>query len=54
MSWSRPNGGGLSKKADAFLPHLTLGPKVMPARLKDEAGMVGAALATAAHYGEGG
>jgi len=47
-------GGGVSKKADAFLPHLTLGSKVVPAGLKNEAGIVGAALATAVYYGEGG
>jgi len=39
-------GGGASKKADKFLPLLTVNAKVVPARLRNEAGIVGAALAT--------
>ena len=39
-------GGGASKKADRFLPLLTVSAKVVPARLRNEAGIVGAALAT--------
>lgn len=39
-------GGGASKKADKFLPLLTVNAKVVPAKLRNEAGIVGAALAT--------
>lgn len=38
-------GGGVSKKSDRFLPHLTVRAEVVPAQLLNEAGMVGAALA---------
>jgi polyphosphate glucokinase len=38
-------GGGVSKKSDKFLPRLTVRAKVVPARLLNEAGIVGAALA---------
>ena len=38
-------GGGVSKKADKFLPRLTVQAKVVPARLMNDAGVVGAALA---------
>lgn len=41
-------GGGVSKKADKFLPHLTVKTKVVPATLRNEAGIVGAALAAVA------
>jgi len=37
-------GGGASKKPQNFFPHLTVKAKVVPARLKNEAGIVGAAL----------
>jgi polyphosphate glucokinase len=40
-------GGGVSKKADKFLPLLTLKSRVLPAALRNEAGIVGAALAAA-------
>ncbi|MGH8746815.1 MAG: polyphosphate--glucose phosphotransferase [Burkholderiales bacterium] len=40
-------GGGASKKWRKFLPHLTLVAPVVPARLRNEAGIVGAALAYA-------
>ncbi|MBE2201247.1 MAG: ROK family protein [Anaerolinea sp.] len=38
-------GGGVSKKAEKFLPHLQLRARVVPAKLRSEAGIVGAALA---------
>lgn len=38
-------GGGVSKKADKFLPLLTCRTPVVPAELHNEAGIVGAALA---------
>jgi polyphosphate glucokinase len=42
-------GGGISKKADKFLPRLTgLQAKVVPAALQNEAGIVGAAMAVGA------
>jgi polyphosphate glucokinase len=40
-------GGGISKKADKFLPHLDVRPEVVPATLQNEAGIVGAALIAA-------
>ena len=39
-------GGGASKKFDKFLPMLNVRAEVVPAMLKNEAGIVGAALAT--------
>ncbi|RPI34910.1 MAG: ROK family protein [Chloroflexota bacterium] len=38
-------GGGVSKDAEKFLPYLTVHAKVMPAQLRNEAGIIGAALA---------
>ncbi|MFN8533650.1 MAG: ROK family protein [Dehalococcoidia bacterium] len=38
-------GGGVSRKADKFLPRLDLSTRVVPATLQNEAGIVGAALA---------
>jgi polyphosphate glucokinase len=38
-------GGGISKKSDKFLPHLTVKTKIVPAQLLNEAGIVGAAVA---------
>lgn len=38
-------GGGVSKKADKFMPHLKAQAKIVPARLHNDAGIVGAALA---------
>ncbi len=38
-------GGGISKKADKFLPHLTARTWVVPAQMLNEAGIAGAALA---------
>ena len=37
-------GGGVSKKYEKFLPLLTLRAKVVPAEMRNEAGIVGAAL----------
>lgn len=37
-------GGGVSKKADKFVPRLTLRTPVVPAQLQNEAGIAGAAL----------
>ncbi len=37
-------GGGVSKNADRFIPRLTVPTAVVPATLKNEAGIVGAAL----------
>ena len=39
-------GGGVSKKGKKFFPHLTTKAPVVPAKLKNEAGIVGAALAS--------
>lgn len=36
-------GGGVSKKADKFLPHLKLKSEIVPAGLQNQAGIVGAA-----------
>lgn len=38
-------GGGVSKSHAKFIPHLTVQADVVPARLRNEAGIVGAALA---------
>jgi polyphosphate glucokinase len=38
-------GGGVSKKADKFLPHVHLDTPVVPAALRNQAGIVGAARA---------
>jgi polyphosphate glucokinase len=46
-------GGGVSKKADKFLPLLDLRTPIVPAKLRNEAGIVGAALLAAAR-GSGG
>ncbi|GAB3286439.1 ROK family protein [Sinomonas notoginsengisoli] len=43
-------GGGISKKADEYLPHLKLRTPIVPAKLKNEAGIVGAALQVAIHH----
>jgi polyphosphate glucokinase len=37
-------GGGVSKKADKFLPHIRLDTEIVPAALNNDAGIVGAAL----------
>jgi polyphosphate glucokinase len=38
-------GGGVSKKQEKFLPRLTVPTRVVPARLRNDAGIIGAALA---------
>ena len=38
-------GGGVSKKADKFLPFLTVETEVVAAQMENEAGIVGAAVA---------
>jgi polyphosphate glucokinase len=40
-------GGGISKKADKFVPRLSVGTKVVAAQLLNDAGIVGAAMAHA-------
>ncbi len=40
-------GGGASKKAEKFLPFIEVRPEVVAAKLQNEAGIVGAALAAA-------
>ena len=37
-------GGGVSKKADKFLPHIKLNTEIVPALMLNDAGIVGAAL----------
>ena len=46
-------GGGVSKNADKFVPRLTVRPPVVPATLKNDAGIVGAAMAAAERFVEG-
>ena len=38
-------GGGVSKNAERFLPYLSVRPPVVPAQLRNDAGIVGAAMA---------
>lgn len=38
-------GGGVSKKYPKFFPHLSIKTEVVPAQLRNDAGMIGAALA---------
>lgn len=40
-------GGGVSKDADRFVPHLTVECEVLPAALQNDAGLVGAAMVAA-------
>lgn len=42
-------GGGISEAADRWVPHLTVRTPVTVAQLRNHAGMVGAAMAAAAH-----
>jgi polyphosphate glucokinase len=37
-------GGGISKKAEKYLPHVSVRTPIVPAELKNDAGIVGAAL----------
>lgn len=46
-------GGGVSKNADRFIPRLTIRPPVVPATLRNDAGIVGAAMAAAERFIEG-
>ena len=39
-------GGGVSKKHERFLPLLTVDAEIVPAMLRNEAGIVGAACAS--------
>ncbi|MGZ8179830.1 polyphosphate--glucose phosphotransferase [Williamsia sp. SKLECPSW1] len=41
-------GGGISRKADKWIPHLTTRTRVVPATLQNTAGIVGAAMAVTA------
>ncbi|MCA4132758.1 polyphosphate--glucose phosphotransferase [Arthrobacter sp. M4] len=43
-------GGGISKRADEYFPHLDLRTKIVTAELKNDAGIVGAALEVALHH----
>jgi polyphosphate glucokinase len=43
-------GGGVSKKADRFLPHVKVSTPVVPAVLQNNAGIVGAAMATTGRH----
>jgi polyphosphate glucokinase len=38
-------GGGVSKQPDRFIPRLNVRPRISPARLRNDAGIVGAAMA---------
>jgi polyphosphate glucokinase len=40
-------GGGISKEHAEFIPHLTVATRVLPARLRNQAGIIGAAVAAA-------
>lgn len=42
-------GGGISRKADKWMPHLTIEVPVVPAKLRNTAGIVGAAMAVDKH-----
>jgi polyphosphate glucokinase len=43
-------GGGVSKRADQFIPRLTVRAEVVPAQLRNDAGIVGAAIAAAEQH----
>jgi polyphosphate glucokinase len=45
-------GGGVSKKAEKFIPLLTVQTEVVPAQMLNEAGIVGAAMAAINLTGE--
>jgi polyphosphate glucokinase len=46
-------GGGVSKNADRFIPRLTVRPRVVPATLRNDAGIVGSAMAAVERFDEG-
>lgn len=43
-------GGGISKRSEDFLPNLSLRTPIIPAQLKNHAGIVGAALEARRHF----
>ncbi|MHA7276160.1 polyphosphate--glucose phosphotransferase [Arthrobacter sp. Hz1] len=43
-------GGGISKRSQEYLPGLKLRTRIIPAQLKNQAGIVGAALQAALHF----
>jgi polyphosphate glucokinase len=43
-------GGGVSRKHEKFLPLLTVRAPVVPAELRNQAGIIGAAIAAAEHF----
>jgi polyphosphate glucokinase len=43
-------GGGVSKKADRYLPHVKVATPMVPAVLQNNAGIVGAAMATTGRH----
>ena len=45
-------GGGISKKSEKFLPHLTARTEILPAQMHNNAGISGAALAAATEPSE--
>jgi polyphosphate glucokinase len=45
-------GGGAVKNSDLFFPYLTVHTKIVPALLGNDAGIVGAALASAQHFSQ--
>jgi len=44
-------GGGVSKKAEKFLPHIDVRTPIVAAQLQNEAGIIGAAVHAASHAG---
>lgn len=45
-------GGGVSKNADRFVPRLTIRTPVVPAQLRNDAGIVGAAIVAVEGFGD--
>ena len=43
-------GGGVSKKHKKYIPRLTVDTEVVPAQLRNEAGIIGAAVAAGRHW----
>lgn len=46
-------GGGVSKNADKFIPRLSRRTPIVPARLRNDAGIIGAAIVAAKEHDEG-
>ncbi len=44
-------GGGISKKYDQFFPYLQLETEIVPAKLRNRAGIIGAAMAAKEQFG---